>query len=266
MSDWGGLLGDLTDEWAELDGWLDGADLDTPTPAEGWSIRDQLGHLAFYDERETLALTDPDRFRTELAALLESGELADHADIHRDRPELGDDANLRGWLAMARAAMVEAFALHDPRDRIPWYGPDMSARSGATARLMETWAHAQDVADALGIERSPTQRLRHVAHLGVVTFGWSHLNRGETPPAQPPRVELTGPDGDTWTWHPEGDGLVTGPAVDFCLLVTQRRPRSELDLVAEGPVADHWLEIAQAFAGPPTDGRSTSVGGGSGTG
>lgn len=252
---WGTLLEDLTAEWAELDGWLDDVDLDTPTPAEGWTIRDQLAHLAFYDERETVALTDPERFRTELAALLESGGLADFADIHRGRPEVGGDDRLRTWLRVARAEMVAAFGAHDPKDRIPWYGPDMSARSGATARLMETWAHAQDVADALGIERIPTNRLRHVAHLGVSTFGWSHINRGETPPRSPVRVELTGPEGDTWSWHTDGEGLVTGPALDFCLLVTQRRPRSELALTAEGAAAEHWLDIAQAFAGPPTDGR-----------
>ena len=248
---WGRLLDDLTAEWAELDSWLDGADLDTATPAEGWTIADQLGHLAFYDEREVLSLTDPDRFRTELAALLESGDLADFGDIHRTR-----DDEPRAWLAHARADMVAAFAEKDPKDRLPWYGPDMSARSAATARLMETWAHGQDVADALGIERVPTNRLRHVAHLGVVTFGWSHLNRGETPPSVPPRVELTGPSGDVWVWHEDGDGLVRGPALDFCLLVTQRAPRASLALEVEGDAADHWLDIAQAFAGPATDGRS----------
>lgn len=255
MADWDTLLDDLVSEWAELDGWLDGVDVETPTPAEGWTIRDQLGHLAFYDERETVALTDPDRFRADLAALLESGALADHADIHREHSNGLAPADLRAWLARARRTMVAAFETHDPADRVPWYGPDMSARSGATARLMETWAHAQDVADALGIDREPTDRLRHVAHLGVVTFGWSHLNRGETPPPTPPRVVLTGPDGGTWTWHDDGEGLVTGSALDFCLLVTQRRPRSALALSATGEVADHWLDIAQAFAGPPTDGR-----------
>lgn len=253
MSGWGALLADLSAEWAELDGWLDGADLDTPTPAEGWTIRDQVSHLAYYDEREVLALSDPDRFRVELAALLESGSLADVADVHRERPQ--HRSHPRTWLADARREMVEAFGEHDPKDRIPWYGPDMSARSGATARLMETWAHAQDVADALGVDRVPTDRLRHVAHLGVSTFGWSHLNRGETPPATPPRVDLVGPGGDVWTWHEEGDGLVAGPALDFCLLVTQRRPRRELGITADGDVADHWLDIAQAFAGPATDGR-----------
>ena len=36
------------------------------------------------------------------------------------------------------------------RPASPWYGPSMSARSFVTARLMETWAHGMDVADALG--------------------------------------------------------------------------------------------------------------------
>ena len=48
---------------------------------------------------------------------------------------------------------------------------------------------------------------------------------------------------------------VTGSAEDFCALVTQRRPRGELDVVADGPDAQRWLEIAQAFAGPPGPGR-----------
>ncbi len=248
---WGPLLDDLVAEWAELDGWLDGVDLETPTPAEGWTIADQLGHLAYYDEREVLALTEPDRLRVEVAAMLESGDLADFGEVHRSR-----DDEVRGWLAAARADMVAAFRGHDPKDRLPWYGPDMSARSAATARLMETWAHGQDVADALGIERVPTDRLRHVAHLGVVTFGWSFLNRGETPPQVAPRVELTGPSGDTWTWNEDGDGSVTGPAHDFCLLVTQRAPRASLSLVADGETANRWLDIAQAFAGVATDNRT----------
>ncbi|WP_239573008.1 maleylpyruvate isomerase family mycothiol-dependent enzyme [Geodermatophilus bullaregiensis] len=121
---------------------------------------------------------------------------------------------------------------------------------------METWAHGQDVVDAVGAARAPTGRLRHVAHLGVATLGWSHRVRGEEPPATPVRVELGAPDGGTWTWGPAGaTDRVTGPALDFCLLVTQRRHRADLSLQATGPVADHWLDVAQAFAGPPGPGR-----------
>ncbi|HNQ99825.1 MAG TPA: hypothetical protein PKN52_07470, partial [Trueperaceae bacterium] len=53
---------------------------------------------------------------------------------------------------------------------------------------------------------------------------------------------------------------VTGPARDFCLLVTHRRHRDDLDLVATGADADRWLDIAQAFAGPPGSGRTPTRG------
>jgi uncharacterized protein (TIGR03084 family) len=132
----------------------------------------------------------------------------------------------------------------------------MSVASLATARLMETWAHGQDVVDALAISRVPTDRLRHVAHLGVRTRDFAFTINDRTPPAEPFRVELASPSGDVWTWGPAGAaGRVTGPALDFCLRVTQRRHRDDLALVAVGAEADTWLDIAQAFAGPPGPGR-----------
>jgi uncharacterized protein (TIGR03084 family) len=134
----------------------------------------------------------------------------------------------------------------------------MSLTSFATARLMETWAHGQDVADALGLEHPPTGRLRHVAHLGVATRGFSFANRGLPVPPEP-RVVLVGPAGETWSWGPDdAPERVSGPAHDFCLVVTQRRHPSDTALVAEGEGARRWLTIAQAFAGPPTDGPDPS--------
>jgi uncharacterized protein (TIGR03084 family) len=132
----------------------------------------------------------------------------------------------------------------------------MSTASMATARLMETWAHGLDIADALAITRAPTARLRHIAHLGYRAMPYAYLAHGRTPPTEPVRLELTAPDGSQWTFGPE-DALnaVRGPALDFCLRVTQRAPRDDLELAATGPVADEWLDIAQAFAGPPGAGR-----------
>jgi uncharacterized protein (TIGR03084 family) len=132
----------------------------------------------------------------------------------------------------------------------------MSAASSLTARIMETWAHTQDIADALGVAREPTGRLRHVAHIGVGARAFSYAVNGKTLPQTPVRVELTGPDGDTWTWGPE-DAIdrISGPALDFCLLVTQRRHRNDLGLAIEGPAAIEWMAIAQAFAGAAGTGR-----------
>ena len=131
----------------------------------------------------------------------------------------------------------------------------MSAASSLTARIMETWAHGQDVADALGLVREPTARLRHIAHIGVRALPFSFAANGLEVPQEPVRVELTGPDGSVWTWGPEhAANRVTGPALDFCLIVTQRRHLADTSIRAYGQVADQWLAIAQAFAGPPGPG------------
>ncbi len=122
---------------------------------------------------------------------------------------------------------------------------------------METWAHGQDVADALGVPREPTGRLRHIAHLGVRTFGFCFRLHGRPVPDPPVRVELTAPDGTTWAWGPAGArDRVTGPALDFCLVVTQRRHLTDTALEVHGPVATEWISIAQAFAGAPGGGRT----------
>jgi uncharacterized protein (TIGR03084 family) len=157
---------------------------------------------------------------------------------------------------MARAGFIDAVRTLDPGTRVPWYGPDMTLASSVTARLMETWAHGQDVADALGVSRVPTNRLRHVAFLGARAFANSYRARGLPVPETAVRIELVGPDGDRWDYGPDDAAdVVRGPALDFCLVVTQRRHPADTDLESGGPVAVEWLSIAQAFAGPPGQGR-----------
>ena len=152
--------------------------------------------------------------------------------------------------------MLNTFKNLDPRARLPWFGPAMSAASSLTARIMETWAHTQDIADALGVTREPTSRLRHVAHIGVGARAFSYAVHGQALPDTPVLVELEGPDGTPWTWGPpDATNRVSGPALDFCLLVTQRRHRDDLALVIEGPAAAEWMSIAQAFAGAAGTGR-----------
>jgi uncharacterized protein (TIGR03084 family) len=139
---------------------------------------------------------------------------------------------------------------------MPWFGPPMSPTSMATARFMETWAHGLDVYEALAIEPPVTDRIKNVAHLGVRTRNYAYAVQEQAPPAEQFRIELTAPSGGTWTWGPDDAAQrVTGSAYDFCLLVTQRVHRDDTDLVATGPDAQHWLSIAQCFAGPPGEGR-----------
>lgn len=231
---------------------LDEAGWHTPTPAVGWDIADQISHLAYFDEVTVRSAADPERFTAELAAAADTIDPDTIAARFRGRT----GAQLLEWFDTARAELISTFAKLDPRARLPWFGPAMSAASSLTARIMETWAHTQDIADALGVTREPTARLRHVAHIGVGARAFSYAVRGKTPPETPVRVELTGPDGVLWTWGPpDAEDRVTGPALDFCLLVTQRRHRDDLSLAIEGPAAAEWMAIAQAFAGPPGPGR-----------
>ena len=252
------LLDDLVAETRVLQDLV--ADLDNEgiaaaTPAEGWSIRDQLTHLAYFDEAATKAAVDPDGFRREAATLMTAG--MDFPDrIAAEHAHLGAE-DVRSWLADARTALVTTFGGLDAKARLPWYGPDMSALSSVTARLMETWAHGQDVADALGRRREPTERLRHIAHLAVQTAGFSFVLNGRTAPDTPLRLELDAPSGARWEWGPaDATDRVTGPALDFCLTTTQRRHVSDTALEVTGPVATEWISIAQTFAGAPGTGRA----------
>jgi uncharacterized protein (TIGR03084 family) len=230
------------------DGW------DRPTPAAGWAIRDQISHLAYFDDVAVLALTDPDAFRAQAARMLHHGWDFTEVIARRYRPMPA--AELLAWFRTARVGLVTAFSGRDPKTRLPWFGPDMSAASSVTARLMETWAHGQDVADAVGATQPASPRLRHIAHLGVGTFGFVFTINGRPTPTAPVRVELAAPDGDTWTWGPaDAADRVSGPALDFCLVATQRRNLADTAVTVEGPVAREWMGIVQTFAGAPGPGR-----------
>ena len=121
----------------------------------------------------------------------------------------------------------------------------------ATARFMETWAHALDVYDALGIEPERGDRIRHVAHLGVRTRNFAYAVQGLPAPTEEFRVDLVSPSEELWSWGPDDAAqTVTGSAWDFCLLVTQRVHRADTDLVASGADAEQWLDDRPGLRGP----------------
>jgi uncharacterized protein (TIGR03084 family) len=251
------LVDDLVAESAVLEAVLDPlrpSQWLLPTPANCWSIGDQVSHLAYFDEATLQSLVDPDGFRRDAELLTAGGnDFPDRiAAAHRGR----SGADLLGWFRDARAALVAAYRGVDPSRRLPWYGPDMTTASSVTARLMETWAHGQDIVDALGVERAASSRLRHIAHIGVRARPYSYAVNDLTPPTEPIRVQLVGANGDEWSWGPtEAVDRITGNALDFCLVVTQRRHRGDTGLIVTGPIARQWLAIAQAFAGPAGPGR-----------
>jgi uncharacterized protein (TIGR03084 family) len=251
------LVADLSAETTEVTALVSGLDEEgwrTPTPAPGWNVGDQVSHLAFFDDAAVRSATDPEGFTEELGAAFLGGELSTDDIARRHRKQTGPD--LLAWFAASRRTLIGVFGDLDPVTRLPWFGPSMSAASAITARIMETWAHGQDIADGLGITRTPTARLRHVAYLGVRALPYSYLANGRPVPPEPVRVELVLPDGEPVAWGPsDAENVVTGTALDFSLAATRRRHRADTALTARGQVADGWLDIVQAFAGPPGEGR-----------
>jgi uncharacterized protein (TIGR03084 family) len=252
------LVSDLRSEQQALEdvvAGLDGEQLRTATPADGWTIADELSHLAGFDEAATTALTEPAEFTADLERRLAVGD--DPVAEYTARGRALDPTSVRDWWRQSRARLLAATDGLDPKTRVPWYGPPMSAMSFVTARLMEVWAHGQDVRDALGVPPEVSPRLRHVAHIGVGARTFSYVVRGLDTPTEPVDVVLVAPDGSTWSWGP-GDAAdsVSGSALDFCLVVTQRRHRDDVGLTIIGPLAEEWIDIAQAFAGDPGPGRA----------
>ena len=262
-----GLLDDLAAEGDQLretvlrlgpDGWT------RPTPAPGWTVATQVAHLLWTDDVAVVAAHSHESSEAKqawddvvLAAIDDPMGYVDQGAFElAARPR---DEVLERWSA-SRAGLRQALTELPAGQKMPWFGPPMSAASMATARFMETWAHALDVYDAAGERPAPTDRIRHVAHLGVRTRNFAYSVHEEAPPAEEFRVELAAPSGELWSWGPEDAAqAVRGPAYDFCLLVTQRVNRADTDLEAVGDDAEHWLGIAQAFAGPPGPGREAGA-------
>ncbi|WGY02255.1 TIGR03084 family metal-binding protein [Nocardioides sp. QY071] len=238
---------------------LDDAGWHAATPAEGWDIATTIGHLAWTDEvavLASLAHTGGGKEAWDAVVLDAINDPSGFVDAQALAfGALPPQQLLTRWDA-GRDVLAAALRNVPDGQKLPWFGPPMSPTSMATARFMETWAHALDVYDAVGVRPEVTDRIRHVAHIGVRTRNFAYANNGLEAPAEEFRVELTAPSGELWTWGP-GDApqIVTGSAYDFCQLVTQRVHRDDTDLKAVGEDAEKWLTIAQAFAGPAGGGR-----------
>ncbi|WP_040339532.1 TIGR03084 family metal-binding protein [Candidatus Blastococcus massiliensis] len=251
MSEISGTAADLAAEHEALDAvvaGLTGEQWATPTPSPGWTVADQIGHLTYFDGAAATAITDEAAFADSIGPLLED---MDGVTLHR---HLAPAELLAAWRAN-RQHLLEVAQSIEPGRRVPWYGPSMSGRSFLTARLMETWAHGQDVVDAVGATREPTDRLRHICQIGFITRKWTYAVRREEQPEAAVRLELTSPSGESWRWgEADAPESVRGPALDFCLVVTQRRHVDDTALETQGAAARDWMVKAQAFAGGATDG------------
>lgn len=228
---------------------------DAPSPAAGWTLRDSVAHLCEFDTVAAFALVErrlppPGGGRE---GVLTAAQLRARS--------LGTAQLLEEWRD-ARRRLAAAAAVIAPRERLPWFGPPMSARSFVTARLMEAWSHGLDIHDTVGAEPVDTDRIRHVAQLGYLTRDFAFRTHGLEPPSTPLHVRLIAPSGAVWAFGPEdATNRISGPAGDFCRVVTQRIHPDDTRLAAEGENAATFLRVAQAFAGPPGAGRPPKGGG-----
>ena len=222
---------------------------DRPTHAPGWAVRDQVAHLAYFDELAARIIgTGADAFADQ-----RRGGAREPSFLERGRAMKPEQ--LLTWWRTASRDLVAAARTADPARRLPW-GRDMSPASFLSARLMEAWSHGLDVVDVVDAARPDADRLRHVALIGVNTRPHSYRTRGITMPSAPVRVELVLPSGEPWVWgDPDAQDRIRGMATDFCRVVTQRRHVADTGLEIMGPAAAEWMLVAQAFAGPPGEGR-----------
>ncbi len=226
---------------------------DAVTQFKGWRINDVLGHLLMFDVGALETLKGGAQFQAFFApiqAALKAGRtLLDAQQPWLDG--LAGRALFERWRETSET-LADAYSVADPKQRVQWAGPEMSALSSITARQMETWAHGQEIFDLLGQTRLEQDRIRNIAHLGVATYGWSFANRGLSAPEPAPQVRLTAPSGAVWEWNTAQSGnAVLGDAVDFARVVTQVRALADTALELRGDTARRWMQIAQCFAGPP---------------
>ena len=228
-------------------------DFANQTQFKGWTINQIIQHLLFFDRLAAVSMTDEGAFDIQYAALndlLENGMALTKA---TDLVLAGlGGIKLRTAWAQGTKDLTAVFTEADPKARVKWVGPSMSARSSITARLMETWAHAQAIYDLLGVRRVNNDGIANIVRLGVNTFGWTFSNRAEPVPDAMPLVRLKAPSGVIWMYgDANSEQSIEGLAEEFCMVVTQTRNIADTSLDVRGPHAARWMEVAQCFAGPP---------------
>ena len=251
------IIDDLEAEHAALAAVLERmtpAQWDLASHAPGWKTRHQVAHLAIFDRAAAAAISGPEpwaEFRASMGPSFEA-DYCRAADARTPAEMLAEWRQASsGLIAIARARLTPGASA-----RLPWFGPDMSPASFLTARLMECWSHGLDVVDVVAIPRPDTDRIQHVATIANRARAYSYTNRGMAVPAEPVYVVLTAPSGATWEFgEPNEANVIRGSASEFCRVLTRRRHVADTNLQVTGPLAAEWMEIGQAFAGHPGQGR-----------
>jgi len=232
---------------------LDDEALTMETAFKGWTINDVIGHLHMWNHLADLSLEGEGKFAELFSGFVE--HMAAGGSFNSFELDWREGLNGRALVAEWRdyfRAMAKRFGAADPKARVEWAGPSMSVRSSITARLMETWAHGQEVYDLLGLRRENQDHIQNIVILGLNTFGFCFQNRKMDVPEPRPFLKLTAPSGAEWTFGERSEAeVIEGLAEEFCQVVTQTRNIADTDLAVTGKTAAAWMEIAQCFAGAP---------------
>jgi uncharacterized protein (TIGR03084 family) len=242
------ILADLVAEQQALDQLLQRAperDWKRKVPGAKWTVQDTISHLAW---SEGYAMSALDGDRKTLAEATKASTVDELNELGVREGQGKRPQEIIEWWRHNRAAVVDALSRRRADERIPWFVSDMSARTFATSRLMETWAHGLDVHAALEREVIDTPRIRHVAWLGWATLPYAFEAAGEDY-SDPVRLELVGPGYASWVFGPpETDQVIKGSAGEWSRLAVRRMPAADVEnLIAVGDTAETALRVASAF-------------------
>ena len=244
---------------------LSDKDFDEKTQFKGWTFNNVLGHLHVWNYAADVSLKDGEEWKSFSNKALEM--LGQGSTMNQFEETVTKGAKGTKLLEMWREfyeEMTPRFSVADPKKRVKWMGPDMSARSSISARHMETWAHAQELYDSLGVDRVNQDRIKNIVVIGNNTFKWSYTVNKKPIPSETPFLKLTAPSGEIWEFNnPENENRIEGQAEEFCQVVTQVRNIKDVNLNLIGDISNEWMSFAQCFAGgaetPPAPGTRKKI-------
>ena len=237
----------------------------SPTQFKGWTFNNVIGHIHVWNYAADISLKDGDEWKEFANNALSS--LGGGATINQFEQTILKGVEGKELLDLWKnyySEMTKRFATADPKKRVKWMGPDMSVRSSISARHMETWAHAQELYDSMGIDRKNEDRIKNIVIIGNNTFKYCFtINKRNLHP-ETPYLKLTSPSGKLWEFNDKrNENIIEGSAEEFCQVVTQVRNIKDVNLNVRGDIAKEWMSIAQCFAGgaeqPPKPGSRKKI-------
>ncbi len=240
------IFDDLEAEQDQLDEILAGLSDDqwaAPSLANGWSVSDVVLHLARSEESVVASSSGAG-----IGERPPAGMSVDQAMDYLVATQRAEPAEVFQRWQTARLAAVAALRSADPGRPLEWIEAPLKPATMATTRLAETWTHALDITEPLGLDLPDSNRLSHIAWLAHRSLGYAFALAGEEP--QQIHCRLITPDGlAVWEYgSAEAESGITGMAAEFCRVAAQRLAPERSSLQATGPHGDLALQLVRTYA------------------